>query len=513
MLFNLSQTYGEDKYKLDLGIYITSEQVEEIKQRLPRLEEDRIFFHSTTEEIGIRRVSQSKIYQKEMDQLNITTHKNQAYGAGLYFAEEFESSRAFNSFSTALKIKKGTYIYNRKIIASIIKRDLKEKQITKLGEIIPFIRNISESEGWWITNDPQVIANIEYGGFYGAHPDFIHHKTENLNIVHNAFKKIGELNDHGKYFENLYHLTYYLDGFSLIKTIHSPEELFNNQDFKKFKKLRQFLLDNITQKSYNSPWGIESENKAQWVTNIMNNDFNKIFHELSGKDLEFRSENKNSNNKLIVSLEQLNTLMDNPYLEVNYKSTTDKDKFLVSYFHPDVYHYKKLKNKISLTLFKKLETISNDDLVNNKLLRQNLNQQLLKELFNDFLSQLYDNKLEPASFLRTFKSIRPFQNLNNKSARLFLEKELLSRGQSLPPNLFDNLAPLISNQTLKDSKHAYIDLYHSFITTFISKTYSFPSPYNYEQKQWSEFGNIVKTEQVKLRTSAHNCLRAVTQLL
>ncbi|MGI4991613.1 Fic family protein [Halobacteriovorax sp. GFR7] len=474
---------------LPSGLHISWDQINEIKNRLKTLEEDKVFFHWTTSENGLRWVSQGHINQGEVEFFNTPSSERQAHGAGFYLAESSTSSSHYGDFPVVVKISKGTPIYDSVVIEEVLEKTLNNSNdISALGAHINFVRNVTGD--WWLTHNHSNTAKVEYGGRYGAHAKDL--EINELSDFYKYLKKFSS-NNTAQWLNSFYHLSYYMDGISLMRAIKvnpsNPWAEFEPENFEIFKEMREEYLDDTNRpKVRNNTWGQNDYSKESWIDKQVNEELKSFYQKINKtSDYHFRGHGiraggEESGQRFKATPLQLSNLLDNPLLDVSYELSEDKSHFLVSYEYPSVDRWQKVRHFLSEDLILAIESGSESN--------ERLNQRMMEELLKDLFSSLYNNEINEADFLRRFISIHPFSDRNGRISRMFLERELKFRNRSLPPMFLSDLDLLLSkksfSEVIKDSEKAYSSLYASFLVEFLSTGMGQKMGHYYDLDAWSD---------------------------
>lgn len=475
------------------GFKVSQEQINELINRLPKTGEDRIFFHWTTAETGIRWISQGHIDEGEVKFLNKPSGNRQVHGPGIYWAESSTSSSGFGEFPVVFKTKKGTPVYDDKIIKEILGQKPTPNQIALLGVHVPFIRKISND--WWVTNNTQTTSDVVYAGPHGAHfNDFKFNQTK-ISSFYKFMEKIrartGRGTESSSYLKSLIHLSLFMDGISFRRAIEvapdNPWSQFEPEHFENFSRTIEELI-------------IESENKNSNYTQY--NDFKSkmfdIYNKIGGyenfRGNEVRAGGNGPAKTFLATPLQLHTLMENPYLEVAYKKNAEKTGFMVHYFYPDALHYKKLSGKISDELYATLERTSKDKLKSDSNLFQKLTKQIIDELVDDLYRNYKQNKVifPYEEFIQKMISIHPFPDFNGRTARLFSSF------------LYDKFIPfyladfdlLVNKKTLKQitdsNTRAYQNFYSALLGEYMQSSFKNEMPLYFELDELPKLDSAIK---------------------
>lgn len=455
----------------------SAEQIDSLRRSLKTTTEDRIFYHWTKPEVGGRWATQGHIDQGEVDFYNKPTGDRQAYGPGVYMAESPTSSEQFGEYPVVFVVPKGTAIYDEGIEEKIFGRRLNFEEKIQIAQKLPFIRLATGD--WWLTNSHQVLNRVEYGGKYGAH-------TKEIRELANP-RKMQEFFDTrpgvagAEYLESLFHLTYYVDGISLIRALrvapHDPWSQFEPEHFESFKRLnKKILSEKPSSRSYN--WGGTNPDKTAWVKEQVFSELPELMKDLfQAKSIDYRGHGiraggEGQGGTFKVSPQELVVLLENPYLTVQYKAAEDGKSFYVSYQYPDIERFEKLRALLSPEFVTAVEKQGLKNILAQADTKTQWNQKLMRDLLSQLFSSLYQTPVEAASFLSKFISIHPYSDGNGRVARLYTQKMLMTTGQTLPPMFISDLdvlvRPNILRQILADSSEAYGILNKAFAAEFLA---------------------------------------------
>ncbi len=432
-------------------LYAASDkEIQEIVRLLPRLAEDKIFFHWTSPNTGIRWILQGSIDEGEMRFLNTPSNNNkQVYGAGLYLAADDKSSRRFGSMPVVFKIKKGTLLYDNEVIKKVLNKELSEQEKSNLGTEIPFVRKVSNKDDWWVTNHPDNVKEIEFGEKYGAKMgEQIGYFSQFMEFIRDAVRD----NPEGRYMESLIHLSDYMDGISFIRAITvnpgNPWNEFEPDRFERFKESRHefFSQSASIKKGHGEGLGIitsagrftSAKDPDLWPIKQVEEILPMLHKSITGNgDSEYRNEGvrgggSDDGNRFYVTKQELTELQSNPYLTVEVQYDQKEQAYLVSYHYPDVFHFKKLKDFMSEELFDELNKVTEKELWDDADKRKMLNQKLVKELLLGVFKKYHamgigeGNGLLFAKFLRDLVSIHPFSDFNGRTLRFYMDLAVMN---------------------------------------------------------------------------------------
>ncbi|MCK5072433.1 MAG: hypothetical protein KAQ98_03340, partial [Bacteriovoracaceae bacterium] len=468
---------------------ITQTQLKELEQKFEKFAEEKYMHHWTSISNGIRWTLQGNFGKGEMDFLNTPTGRKQVYGSGFYLAEDPRSSRNFGDFPVAVKLKKGTPIYDENIAEKILGKSLSENEITELGKHLPFVRNVTDD--WWLTHHPENSSELVYAAIINPETTF---KTKNLPSLRHFYEQLWNgvrENPDGKYLNSLIGLSTYMDGISYIRALKvnpgNPWAEFEPEHFEKFKNTQEYFTYNIIEahkiykgldsygemeekdrmKLYwkkkpritdNKKFSDEKFSREEWIKHQKENIIPEIYRRISGnlEGFVYRNEGVSAaggsrqNGTFLASTAQTAVLKNNNYLEVHAKSHPSGDGFLVKYFYPDALHYKQLKGIISDKLYETLEKTDPDELLEKKHdLRKKLNSQIIDELLDDVLDRYYNTSVDfkkdkSMELAKDLISIHPFENFNGRTIRFWINLAHMEQGTAGPWSFLNDFDLLLS---------------------------------------------------------------------
>lgn len=468
----LSWTVFAQVFNLSSETQITQAQIEAIRNALPRLENDKVFYHWTNIGNGVRWVGDGKVDPGEIAFMNTPTGDRQVYGPGLYLADDPVSSSSFGSLPTSFKISKGTPVYNRDVVLRVLNKKLSNEEASKLGEYIPFVRE-TDNPGWFVTNSAQNTQDVKYAAYYSPKTVI---RDDNLK---DSFEVISKLRDNAsggdaEYLKNLVASFEYMDGISVpaaMKTNpEAPWKAFSPEGLDAFERTM-------------NPGFVKWANSSPPVgTNAQIEKLTKIYASLSGGEVKsldqivrsegIRAGGDELGQKFLATEKQLKELLNNPYLEVISEKRSD-GLYLVHYFYPDAFHYKNLKEKLSPELFARLSKMNPDELMKNHELRKSLNKEIIQDLLKNLFDH-YSGRIPAVSstdyleFQRFLISIHPFDDYNGRSVRMFAR--LQPGGENLHYFFsdMDLLTPIEEQKVmLGDSSEAIVDMRRSLFHEYL----------------------------------------------
>ncbi len=397
---------------------VSQDQLKKITELLPKLEQDRRFIHWTNKATGIRWLSQKHINSGEMNFYNRPTGDRQVYGPGIYLAEKPTSSKGFGEVPVSFVVKKGSPIYDETIIQKVLGKKLSLEEASVLGQHIPFLRHAAND--WYVINHSDHAVDLLYGKKIHPETKIYIQSPENWNRFKN-FQDFRELIHNGDqdaiYLKNIIDASEYMDGISFARAMKinagAPWNEFEPENFHNYQRA---IVDLSERRQSLASRGMDQLEKS--ILEVQSaftgrKDATSLDQLLRSEGI--RAGGDEAGKTFLATTHQLETMRANPYLEV--VSKPHGEHHLVHYFYPDVFHFKKLKGKISDELFQKLSLINPDQLMNDHGLRQQLNKQLLQELMQDFIERMKTGKASWVDFI----SIHPLQDMNGRTSRMLQE--------------------------------------------------------------------------------------------
>jgi hypothetical protein len=401
---------------LDLGggLYVSQEQLETLRRELPRTQEDRTFYHWTSRTNAMRWVTQKYINSGEMAFLNRPSTVLQVYGPGFYIAENPMSSRDFGEAPVSLIVKKGTQIYDAGVVSRVLKTQLSNEKAAILADTLQLLRPAKND--WYVLNNSAHTQDIFYAAF--SDPKARTYVSEVRNgdpfKVAGDFRELIQSGDQdARYLRDILFASEYMDGISFARAMKvnpgAPWQEFEPEGFESYKNAIESLSHRVEEIR---KAGTEKTGDALFeVINKLNGDkFRDVKEAYRTEGIRAGGDEPGQTFK--VTKDQLKALEDNPYLEV--VSMKQGDEYLVHYFYPDAFHFKKLKGRISDELYQWLSQLSPDEIMKNNELRQSLNKQIIDELLSDFLVRKKKNEATWSDLV----SIHPFVDKNGRTVRL-----------------------------------------------------------------------------------------------
>lgn len=423
-LSSILSVFAQD-IRLSPETVVSQDQLRKIQELLPKLENDRRFIHWTNRATGMRWLSQRHINSGEVSFYNKPTGDRQVYGPGIYLAEQPTSSKSFGEIPVSFVVEKGAPIYDEVIIEKVLGKKLSAAEASVLGQHIPYLRHAAND--WYVVNHPEHADKLIYGK--KIHPEakvYVQH-ADNWNQFKN-FQDFQELIKNGDqdavYLRNIIDASDYMDGISFARAMKiNPGAPWNEFEPDNFWKYQNAMVEMSTKREELAARGMDQLEKTLLevqTTFSGRKDVTSLDQVLRNEGI--RAGGDEAGKTFIATTHQLETMKANPYLEV--VSTPQGKHHLVHYFYPDVFHFKKLKGKISDELYQKLSSLNQDQLMNDHNLRQQLNKQLLKELVDDFSTRMKAGKANWVELI----SIHPFEDMNGRTSRML--QELYNNGSN-----------------------------------------------------------------------------------
>ncbi len=490
LLFHSLCIYSEE-YKLSDKLTITDQQLRDIESNLPRITEERLFFHWTSVENGMRWCMQGFVDDDEVKFYNKPANKKQSYGPGIYWSTSPSDSSQFGEFPVAFKVNTGTPIYSDDIVKKYIGRILDPIEKAELGEIIPFAEKITNT--WWLTHSSKNTQNVTFDKKHSA--TIIKANSSDFFMFFAKIKQIALSSDSklkDDYYVKLSNLLQYQDGLSLYRSIKinpsNPVAEFEPEHFEQFKQAisNNNILTDI-KRFYNV--GSTNEIPPSAVNEILPRIyFNYLGITNTNSDAAYRTTpiragGDGPNKNFFATPTQLGELKMNPYLKVDAVITDEGDGFWVSYDYPSVTNYKRLKGMISDDFYHVLEMLTPDDLLDVSKTSQ-LNNRLVKELLVNLLA-IYRKKGLPAEeFTRKMISIHPFNDYNGRTIRLINQSE--DRNSKLWSD-FDFLLPInIQKKFNSKANMSFAKLQNALAVEFVDARISKRMPDYASLKEWED---------------------------
>lgn len=470
-----------EEFSLGNGVVVSDEQLKEIEQKLPKTTEEKTFFHWTKRRVGLRWITQKSIDPGEVSFYNIPTGDKQVYGPGIYLASSPTSSSSYGDIPVTMKVKKGTPIYDENIIKSVLGKNLTAQQASRLGEKIPLIRSINED--WYLTNHPTNTSEIGYGLSSSTAArikvlDAVEDKWDIFSLA-DDLSDAARSDPEGIRLKKLIMLSDYMDGMSFVRALKvNPENPWNEFEPHQFDNYQHSLL---TLRNEN----LNLVSNRKWDTTTAKKTLSAIWASVSGKSKEESFENNlrlegiraggdREGKMFFASEKELNILKENPFIEVVAKKH-QPEGYLVEYFYPDAFHFKKLKGLISDQLYTTLLDANPDHLMANTELRQQLNKQIISELTEGVFKKyhgigigLRDEK--SISFMRDLISIHPFSDNNGRTIRMYFKLAFEKVGANVPYFMISDMDLLLSPKEqmiyLSQAILPYREMQKSFIEEF-----------------------------------------------
>lgn len=413
--------------QIDLGggLTITDAQLKQIEASLKKTTEDRKFFHWTNKATGMRWIKQSYINSGEVDFYNIPTGDRQVYGPGIYLAETHTSSTSFGEIPVSFTVTKGTPIYDQDVVAKIVGKTLTANQASELGERIPMLRHATSD--WYVINHSMHADDLTYGKFNVKEAKVYVRDPDNWSQfkIPGDFKELVQAGDaDAVYLKNVLEASDYMDGISFARAMTvnpgQPWAEFEPHNFSKYQESVKVIAEKMPEYQNRGYAGLRQTMLDVQTTFSGRIDVTDLKQVLRTEGI--RAGGDEAGKTFLATEAQLKTMQANPYLEVI--STPQGKDHLVHYFYPDAFHFKKLKGKISDSLYETLLKQNPNDLMNNHALRADLNRQLIDELVTDFTKRMQQGTANWNELI----SIHPFEDMNGRSSRML--QEIFDNGQN-----------------------------------------------------------------------------------
>lgn len=456
LLFSLSFNFAVASHDLGGGVRVTPSQVQAIEQQLPRTTQAKAYYHWTSFETGMRWQAQRQLNAGEVAFYNKPTGQLQAYGPGLYFSENPTDSKVFGALRMQFEIAAGTYIYDQQVVQKVIGKSLNDTQMAKLGEVIPFIRKLTQT--WYVGNHPNHFRNISIGAIQGD--SFINWTRGSKSYeLERALQEAGKRDGRFMHLESLLQLSIYMDGISFYRALkvnpQNPWAEFEPHNFERFRKARQdFIAKQLSEQKLGIARG-SNQNVGSWAQIQVEQILPQIHRQVSGDGSEpwrlegIRAGGDREGKTFQVTPEQLMELKANPYLTVESKPLSNGNH-LVSYHYPDVFHVEKVMSRLSPQLQNTLKSTSRERLWQDSNLRQSLNRRIIRELLTESFTRLgaqnTEAHLKSVEMLRELVSIHPFTDFNGRSLRLYSEMGNVEMKLEVPYSFLNDLDILTSKE-------------------------------------------------------------------
>ena len=459
-------------YDLGEGVSVTDAQINELKAKLPKTTEEKVFTHWTSLSNALRWSFSGGIDEGEIDFLNTPTGERQMFGPGFYTAVSETSSSSFGTTRVEVVVPAGHYELDRKILFDTLGVALTNNQLSKLGRIFPILRPISntnEGKDWHVFNHPDLVKNvsINFDGNTGINKELLE-----KNSLYYYIWKSTQFSSEAQTLESLMLLSKFQDGLSYMRSLtyfgdlaannyETPWHQFEMENFEKARLVYQKIIARSLKLNFESfntdgtivshidigkpnmgivsrgKFGDEKLSKEEWIKHQKENILLQFHRDFTGnQNMQYldslRSEGIRAGGtdagKFIGTLSDVTTLKQNPYLEVEATLSPRGDGYLINYYYPDVAHYKKIKGRISDELYQELEGFNYEkDLsgTDNSPRRKSLNKRIIDELLTDLFDRYHgqDASLfngKGIDLYRELISIHPRPDQNGREARAFL---------------------------------------------------------------------------------------------
>ncbi len=526
--------YAHADLNLD-GLVISDSQLEEIKSKAMIFETDRSFYHWASIETALQWTGQTDLAISGIRTHEQPTFHLKNYGSGFFLAEAPTSSASYGDVPLLVTVKRGTLIFDDRRIQQLLNKQLTLVQIEKLAEALLMVRN--PTGDWWVVYSPEVIFDMKFAVELPAKFSESKKKgllqspkvERTLPVFKTLWTGIQNTVD-GRFVERFLHLAHFLDGLSLLRAVklneRNPWQGIPSDAFERYLRAHQKLImasivknekalgrqigeystSSIVEKwktgevpvldtlgslddtfvsdlriLNDKKFGYPGMDPKQWVKYQINDLLPKLNRAISGHFEEenvYRRESLRRGNiatgsSLHLPIVALLQLLQNPYIEVNYVLNPDKKTASVEYFHPDVFHYKKVKSLLSQGLVGELERQTPESLMAYPSVRARLNSQLVEELLGHAFRVSYGQSADLADLSDLFNlsvgnvvhlykdlvSIQPFQTDNDLTLRFFFEATQLQQGLDSPSDLVNDFVLFFSMeeyQTLLLERMSYM---------------------------------------------------------
>ncbi|OFZ17179.1 MAG: hypothetical protein A2X86_01640 [Bdellovibrionales bacterium GWA2_49_15] len=430
--------WGGQVYDLGEGLSATDSQIQELARRLPRTTTETRYYHWTQLQTALRWSLNGRIDSGEVDFYNRASGSKQVYGPGIYMAASATSSSSFGKAAAVFVMPVGTLLFDQRIVSEVFgHRNLTDLQLSQLGKLLPFVRNVTSD--WWITHHPRNVSKVVFGGVHGASAKWNEMTTvEILEELRQAARNDGE----AKHLEALLTLSYYMDGISFYRALKvnpgNPWREFEPQNFEQYLKARRGLLEKALKgnlgMSQDGRFGPASTTTDAWAEKQLREVLPLVFESVSGKsdpgrnyfrDEGIRAGGNSEGQTFKATAAQVEVMKKNPYIEIEVTPHPSGNGFLVAYYYPDVFHYKKLKDKLSPELYRELETLDPARVWKNTQLRRQYNQRIVTDLLKNLFKSTHGRPVsfqgESVQFLMDLVSIHPFKDFNGRVTRLYYD--------------------------------------------------------------------------------------------
>ncbi|MBI2520471.1 MAG: hypothetical protein HYV97_08630 [Bdellovibrio sp.] len=431
--------WGSQVHSLGEGLTVTDAQIQELERRLPRTTTETRYYHWTQLQTALRWSLNGRIDSGEVAFYNRPSDSNQAYGPGIYMAASATSSEGFGKAAVVFTMPSGTILFDLGIVTQVLGRQLNELQLSELGKLIPFIRHLGVHGDWWLTNHPRNVSRVVFASVHGTSAKWNEMTTgEMLEELRQAARNDGE----AKHLESLLALSYYMDGISFYRALKvnpgNPWREFEPQNFEQYRQARRALFEKALKGhiglSQNDRFGKENTTPDAWIEKQISEVMPLLFESVSGKgdsrrsyfrDEGIRAGGNSEGQTFSATAAQVEVLKKNPYIEVEVRPHPSGEGFLVNYYYPDVFHYKKLKDKLSHELFQELEALDPALMWKNGQMRKQYNQRIITDLLRNLFRQNHGRRVnyigESVQFLVDLVSIHPFKDFNGRVTRLYYD--------------------------------------------------------------------------------------------
>lgn len=492
---------------LSSNLTITQAQIDELYKQLPRTTEDRTFYHWTSKSTALRWISQKHISEGEISFLNTPSTDNQAFGPGFYIAERSTSSKRFGEVPVSLIIKKNSVLFDQKVVTKFLGRELTNDEASKLGNRIPFIRNVTDD--WFVLNSSQHTKDIFYGAYSAPDVRVYVDEAESwspFKFSENFSELINRGDQDALYLKRILVASDYMDGLSFARAMKinpgAPWTEFEPEGFSQYER----ALDDIS-KNLKEIQEIRFDGGTKKVILDVHNRIIESSHSdlMEAYRVEgIRAGGDEKGKTFLATEEHLKNLQSNPYLEVQF-IPDGNGRYYVNYFYPDAFHFKKLKNVISPDLFEELSKTNVDDLMKNHERRHSLNKRIISELVDDFITKMNDG----VASWKDLISIHPFNDKNGRTVRM-LQKIFVSNLSHIALSDIDLLIPF-DEQILywQSSTSAHQNLQIKFLEEFLKAKTERRTPNYLKTGALDSYVNEVFPTPVKIDLNSQNDLEQI----
>lgn len=449
-------------YDLGNGLIITQEQLDALRAAFQQTEADKYYYHWADANRIWRWIKQGHIDAGEMDFLTKPSGSKQNYGGGLYMADTPLGSDSYGTVAVAVKIPRGTPIYDDKAAEKILGHYLTDQQQSELGRYLPLLRKVTSD--WVVVTNPSLTQDVSYAGRFGA---LAKSNTGSMNLQSIISQLAQEDPQRYGYLESLSHLMNYQDGVSFARSVranpNNPWAEFDPHTFEDFKNTERQLF---TEAAHGQNFGIAQKDGAYgakltsaetWADSYMKT-LEEVHNSVLGTpNSDFRtgpvvgsgdgSTSAGGQDYLEVTEPQYMELKKNPYLDIELVGE-QQGKKMVRIRYPDALRdYQRFKDTLSPDLYNALEAASHA--VIGPAERATLNQKFIRELVKKRLIEAYGDGVD-SRLVRDLISIHPYQDANGRSLRLMQRLGASDAGQEIPYFTMSDLDLMTSTKLQND---------------------------------------------------------------